>query len=137
MIEYNLSNSSNLLKESQCQYLKIVLGHLKSKFISQNYKETYMTLYQTEYKVLTFHLKDCFEDKVHSSSIYKEPDQCRYCWFSCFDLCIFKNILKPIFFLYITEYMHMKSSTSINLWKTDIARHEWMVLPSTFLCPIC
>lgn len=63
MIEYNLSNSSNLLKESQCQYLKIVLGHLKSKFISQNYKETYMTLYQTEYKVLTFHLKDYFEDK--------------------------------------------------------------------------
>lgn len=55
------------------QYLKIVLGHLKSKFISQNYKETYITLYQTEYKVLTFHLKDCFEDKVHSSSIYKSP----------------------------------------------------------------
>lgn len=127
-----------LIKGVTIPISKIVLGHLKSKFISQNYKETYITLYQTEYKVLTLHLKDYFEDKVHSSSIYKEPDKCCCCcWFSCFDLCIFKNILKPILFLYITEYMHMKSSASINLWKTDIARHEWMVLPSTFLCPIC
>lgn len=68
-----------LIKGVTIPISKIVLGHLKSKFISKNYKETYITLYQTEYKVLTFHLKDCFEDKVHSSSIYKEPDKCRYC----------------------------------------------------------
>lgn len=68
-----------LIKGVTIPISKIVLGHLKSKFISKNYKETYITLYQTEYKVLTFHLKDCIEDKVHSSSIYKEPDKCRYC----------------------------------------------------------
>lgn len=58
---------------SQCQYLKIVLGHLKSKFISQNYKETYMTLYKTEYKVLHFTYKTVLKTRCILQAYTKSP----------------------------------------------------------------